>query len=422
MKKFLVLLVLAAIAGTTIAWGVNKRNYVDREAYFASFSMAPSDYDSLTKIRSSQDVDLSSKARVEVIGELTYDFGVMSPNTEGEHVFRIKNTGEDDLTLRLGATTCKCTLGELKNNTLAPGEESDIKLSWSVKSGQAEFNQTAQVITNDPYQVVLNFEIEGKVVEDLEVVPETWTFGEVATGEPIELSGTIYNFMDQDIKPTKLSFSSQEMTDLATFEVEPFKPTEEADGSRNIARQAFRVKIKIDAGMRQGAVSQNFVFGFRKLDENGEEVPVPDSDGEEEFDYYVSTSTQGRVVGWLGMMLNSKIKGEPGGGYIFNIGKIGSDDPLIVKTYVVLKGNERENTKLSVSGIVPNKVIKARLGEPLGRGSMTLYPLEIEFMPGEETVARLGSHSKDYGQVIIESDNPKVTKMRIALKFSVEGR
>jgi hypothetical protein len=53
---------------------------------------------------------------------------------------------------------------------------------------------------------------------------------------------------------------------------------------------------------------------------------------------------------------------------------------------------------------------------------MTLYPLEIEFMPGEETVARLGIHSKDYGQVIIESDNPKVTKMRIALKFSVEGR
>lgn len=422
MKKFLVLLVLAAIAGTTIAWGVNKRNYADREAYFASFSMAPSDYDSLTKVRSSKDVDLSSKARVEVIGELVHDFGVMSPNTEGEHVFRIKNAGEDDLTLRLGATTCKCTLGELKNSTLAPGEESDITLSWSVKSGQAEFNQTAQVITNDPYRVVLNFEIVGKVVEDLEVVPETWTFGEVATGEPIEMSGTIYNFMDQDIKPTKLSFSSQEMTDLATFEVEPFIPTEETDESRHIARQAFRVTIKIDAGMRQGAVSQNFVFGFRKLDENGEEVPIPDSDGDEEFDYYVSTSTQGRVVGWLGMMLNSKIKGEPGGGYIFNIGKIGTEDPLVIKTYVVLKGNERENTKLSVSGIVPNKVIKARLGEPLGRGSMTLYPLEIEFMPGEETVARLGSHSKDYGQVIIESDNPKVTKMRIALKFSVEGR
>ena len=110
MKKFLVLLVLAAIVGTTIAWGVNQRNYVDREAYFASFSMEPSDYGSLTKVRSSKDVDLSSKARVEVIGELTHDFGVMSPNTEGEHVFRIKNTGEDDLTLRLGATTCKFTL------------------------------------------------------------------------------------------------------------------------------------------------------------------------------------------------------------------------------------------------------------------------------------------------------------------------
>ena len=74
-------------------------------------------------------------ARVELLGEPTHDFGMMSPETEGEHVFVIKNVGEEDLTLRLGATTCKCTLGELDADRLKPGEQTEIKLSWKVKWG-----------------------------------------------------------------------------------------------------------------------------------------------------------------------------------------------------------------------------------------------------------------------------------------------
>ncbi len=418
MKKFLAVLVVAALAGTSVAWVINYRRFAARPAYFGPLTMTVSMSDVMAERAKLQNV---SKARVELLDELNYDFGVMSPNSEGEHIFRVKNVGEGKLTLKLGATTCKCTLGELDNSSLAPGEETEIKLSWSVKEGTADFSQTAQVITNDPTRVVLTFGISGKVISDIDVVPDTWTFGEVATGEPIELGGTIYNFMSNDIKPTEMRFSSQEMTDLATFDVEPYQPTAESDGAYVNARQAFRVKVNIAPGMRQGAVSQNFMFGFVKLDENGQEIATT-NDGSEEQGYYAIASTQGRVIGSLSMLPNSKITGEPGGGYLFDIGKIGKEDPLVVKSFVVLKGEERENTTLRVGNVVPSSVIKATLGEPKGRGSMTLYPLEIEFTPGPETVQRLGSSGDDYGQVVIESDNPKVTKMRIALKFSVDGR
>ena len=53
---------------------------------------------------------------------------------------------------------------------------------------------------------------------------------------------------------------------------------------------------------------------------------------------------------------------------------------------------------------------------------MTLYPLEIELVPGDEPVERLGNNKDDYGTIWIESDNPKVSKMRVALKFAIEGR
>lgn len=88
----------------------------------------------------------------------------------------------------------------------------------------------------------------------------------------------------------------------------------------------------------------------------------------------------------------------------------------------MLKGSERDNTTLRVGAISPEGVLKARLGEPKSRGTMTLYTLEIEVVPGDQPIARLGKNKDDYGNVWIESDNPKVTKMRIAVKFAVDPR
>ncbi|MCG8652715.1 MAG: hypothetical protein MI861_22945, partial [Pirellulales bacterium] len=80
-------------------------------------------------------------------------------------------------------------------------------------------------------------------------------------------------------------------------------------------------------------------------------------------------------------------------------------------------------TNLKIGEVSPSSVIKATLGEPTaGQGSMKLFPLEIEIVPGEEAIARLGKNKDDYGNVWIESDNPKVTKMRIAVKFAVDPR
>ena len=122
------------------------------------------------------------------------------------------------------------------------------------------------------------------------------------------------------------------------------------------------------------------------------------------------------------MITSSKLTGQTGGGYVYDFGRITKDDPLKVKTFVVLKGSDRDNTNLSVGEIYPDGVVKATLGEPKGRGSMKLYPLELELIPGKELIERLGNDNEDYGSVWIESDNPKVTKMRVALKFAIEPR
>ncbi len=72
--------------------------------------------------------------------------------------------------------------------------------------------------------------------------------------------------------------------------------------------------------------------------------------------------------------------------------------------------------------VYPAEHEKATLGEPKNRGTMTLYPLEIELVRGDLPVERLGNNSEDFGTVWIESDNPKVSKMRVALTFSIDAR
>ena len=420
MTKFLLGIVVAAAVGTTAGWAINYFNYGRVVGYFGPFS-TDSDFQASDLVTSLPADTGDSGAKVKMLTSQGYDFGMMKPGDEGEHIFRIENAGTENLLLRLGATTCKCTLGDLERESLAPGESTDVKLSWTVKAGgEPEFQQSAQILTNDPDKVAITLEITGRIVSDVELVPATWSFGEVGTGEPLEITGKIYNFMDEKMRPGKPSFSSDELTEFSTFEVEEFTPTKEEDGIRGTAIQGFNVKVKVRPGMRQGAVSQNFQLPFERLDEDGNPIPLTDEaaalGGE-----VVLVRTTGKIVGLLGM-IGARLSGAEGGGYLYDLSKLGKEGNLKAKAFVVLRGDERKTTKLKIADrVVPEGSIKATLGEPNDRGTMTLFPIEIELIPGKDRVERLGTTKDDYGSIWIESDNIKITPMRIAIKFAIDG-
>lgn len=415
MKNLWTWILLSALIGIATAAVTNYATFGNRQAFFGPFEMdGQMTAKDLPEYRQSFLPD--GRPRVELIDETSFNFGLMAPDTEGEHRFRIKNVGDGDLRLRLGASTCKCTLGDLDKEMLAPGEETEIKLTWTVKAGLTEFSQSAEVITNDPDSVVIRLAITGEVVKEIDLVPATWTFGEVATGEPIEVTGKVYSFLDTDIKLNDLTFTKQELSDLSEFIVEPFQPTEENDGIRGIARQGFKVTAKIKPGLRQGAVSQNLRMMLTRLDESGEAIPT-----EGDLKEFISAPTRGAIIGPLSMILTSRLSGQEGGGYVYDFGRLSETDSLVGKAFVVLKGSERDRTELRIGETAPEGVVVARLGEPKGQGSAKLYPLEIELIRGEEAVERSGRNSGDFGSVWIESDNPKVTKMRIGLKFAIEA-
>ena len=56
------------------------------------------------------------------VGETEYDFGSMDSNATDSHEFIFRNVGDAPLTLEAGKTTCKCTLSDIGDGTILPGE------------------------------------------------------------------------------------------------------------------------------------------------------------------------------------------------------------------------------------------------------------------------------------------------------------
>jgi hypothetical protein len=433
MKTLIACLCLAAV-GVAVGVNINQRRYGHYQA-----ALGPISYRgeiSAENAMASLEKDWAKTfPKVELPDGNTHDFGVMAPEEEGEHIFRIKNVGEAPLTLVIGASTCKCTIGELGDESLQPGEETEVKMSWSVKTNESSFGQSAELRTNDPTNVAIRLEITGQVVRQVQLVPEEITFGEIAAGEDVEFEVKVFNYKDQLLKPGDVKFSDADVNDLASIEVTPFQPSAE-DGVNEAAKQGFLVKATIKPGLKQGPVNQNLILNLQPADghtanEDGpEEKPGEDktaadsenaasADSDQSFVYIPVT---GRIVGVLSLLPNTRMTGVSGGGYIYNFGILKDDDDLTAKIFVSLKGSEHATTKLSIGEIEPAENVEATLGDRIEKDKMTLYRLQLRLKPGAESVDRLGMNKGDYGFLMIESDNPKVPALKLILKFSLPAR
>ena len=416
--KFLLALFLVAFCGTAVAWSVIDRKYGRAEVLFGVL-----DLDGQVTAKQIEEVvnlePVTAFAKADLPDGSVYDFGIMQPDEKGQHEFRIRNAGDIPLTLRLGATSCKCTLGSLVNDQLGPGEETTVKMEWTVQTEANVFSQTAELRTNDPENPAVQLKVRGNVVRGVEIVPKDWTFGEIAAGEPIEMVAKVYNHSDRDIRPKDPSFSTQFMRENGAFEIEPFTPGAE-DGVHAEARQGFIVTARVAAGMPTGYAQGNFMFGYEHLDEQGNPVPADPKSPDKTI--FVSAGVSGRVVGILGMIPSAKLKEVQDGTFLFDLGRLNPRDEPESKALVLVKGSERDKIRLRVAEVMPAGVFDVSLEEPTIRASSALYRLVIRLDPGVEPIEKLGNHKDDYGWVLIDAENAEISPMRLLLKFSVSAR
>lgn len=144
--------------------------------------------------------------------EPSFHFGLMDPLTVGEHTFVIENAGETPLLLAGGKSSCKCTLSDLAQAEVAPGEAYEVTLRWNSGHASREFNQSATVITNDPQRPELQLRVSGEVRAVLAALPTSLPLGRLIPEEESRFQFAVYSQVWESMEIVEVKCSNEHFT------------------------------------------------------------------------------------------------------------------------------------------------------------------------------------------------------------------
>ena len=361
-----------------------------------------------------------------VVGGEVHDFGAMRSGGEGEHRFVIRNDGGVPLTLRIGASTCKCTVGELDVDSVPPGEEAEVRLSWTVKTNQDQFSQMAEVITNDPESPAVQLRVQGRVLNDYVWEPEALTIGSLTPTSGYEGEAVLYVHREGDYEVAESGWSDPEIGDRATVEVSPLPRGAFASEHRD-AVAAYRVRFSLPEGLPEGSLNKpvRLVLVDRGgEDEGSAENARPDDN---DVDAAVSGSdrqalllpVRGEVVAALRLVSGRRVKRGEDGRYSLNLGRTQiAELPLDAETLIMVKGDVGA---LRVEKTEPAG-LAAQLGEPKTRGSLTMVPLSIRIDAADPPDENGSSDGNNYfGRVVVAADNEPDASLTVDVRLDIES-
>jgi hypothetical protein len=102
--------------------------------------------------------------KIEIAGELIYDFGTMPQESKGSHDWEIKNVGDGTLELWLQRWTTFGNLPKLPGKvTVEPDDSFRIHLNWETKHLRSPYSKGAVIGTNDPKLPEIRIAVKGNI-------------------------------------------------------------------------------------------------------------------------------------------------------------------------------------------------------------------------------------------------------------------
>ena len=143
----------------------------------------------------------------------SHDFGEMILGTSGSHVFTVTNTGEGPLELKVGGSTCSCTIGDLEDSSLPPGGSTQATLNWTIKNPNPIFEHSARINTTDPHNRTVNLVVHGRVIAGLFTMPQgELDFGNISFDQSGHIEGMVLSDVSEDFEVTRFESSVPELT------------------------------------------------------------------------------------------------------------------------------------------------------------------------------------------------------------------
>lgn len=321
------------------------------------------------------------------VTETDFDFGTMNPHSTARHDFSIRNTGTAPLKLRVGTTTCKCTISDVADKDLAPGESTFVAVQWTT-SDLSPFGQTATIFTNDPQRKSVDFVVKGKVhvvagFDEPEIILDA-----VAPDEPLTIERLVYSQVWNTLSITDLQ---SEIKDLS-WETLPVDP---AEVPTLAAKSATRLRLKIPANSFPRRHQESLKLTVKPEQEEAYPLQLP------------LTATPLRRLAFYGPGLDSD-------GVIY-VGNITAGTSKRLKLLVKVRDREATlaNAKVTIS---PEFLVTDMQPHP---GKSGLYDLTIDI---PDDVQACQYNSTPIGRLKIETGHPRLDDVELKMSFAIVPR
>jgi len=333
--------------------------------------------------------------KVKIINGERYDFGTMDRNAHGTHSFIVLNDGDAPLTLTTGQPSCSVCIKvfQVAKDVLQPGERTEVKIEWDVKTSDGEFEQSGPLNTNDKIRPSVHLSIHGHVLDTVRADRSDIHFHDLSPNETANGQINIYAFREPDLRVEKHEF---ENPDHEKFFNVSFTPVTSDDLAREKATSGLKMNVEVKPGLPYGDFNEAV-----NVSTNQSSDPV-------------KVQIIGNVASDI-MLVGQNVSREKS---IVSLGAISQKDGKKQTIFLIVKGPHRDETKVELASYEPTSEFKARLGEPIRDSAKTLrYPIVIEVPPGARPVTRLEG---SYAKINITTTHPEIKEVNIKVRYVVK--
>jgi hypothetical protein len=331
-----------------------------------------------------------------VVDEPHFNFGSMERGREKSHEFVIRNAGDAPLRLRVGQTSCKCTLSEVDSSAIEPGESTRVKLEWTAKVERGPFRQTAMIHTNDPQQPEIELQIDGEIVQSSNIEPPDFAFDKIEVGQSKTAQVYVMAMLQDELTVNSAELTVDENRDKFDVKVEKVPKDQLPNKS---AHDGVCVTVTVKPGLPVGRFYQYVTLDTNLKD--GEKVHIP---------------VVGRVVGDISMHGTNWREDEG----VLVLGGIKSSEGRKARINLVVRGEEAQDIKFEVGSVDPSEM-KVTIGEPKRiKNALVHVPVDIEIPAGTRPMARLATAQGEEARVVIKTSHPVMKELAFGVRFAVE--
>ncbi|NLS93771.1 MAG: DUF1573 domain-containing protein [Planctomycetaceae bacterium] len=382
--RITIILLVAAVAGTALGAGIAARSFYrfPEQSNLELGLVAPEK--NLTEGFPSVEVD-----------EKEYDFGAMDSHLTGKHAFVFRNVGKAPLKLEAGQTTCKCTLSDIGDGIIPPGESGEVTLEWHGRDFVGPFSQTATIKTNDPRNLLVDLKVHGEMIAKARLVPDSLLFTSATAGQAAHGSVTLFGYGDAPWKLTGYEVDEPEGVDVSYSPLSSDEVKQEA-----YAKFGYRIEVTTKPGLPLGPFKRRIRLLTSAEDPKELSLPVQGT---------ISSEIAILGAGWhadQGMLRLGTLEGSK----------------TVRKLLLRVGGLQPDQVQFEVAEVHPEFVV-VRLGEPSSPpGSrVAVTPLEIEIPEGSPPCNFLGPNLERLGRIRLKTTHASVKELDIHLQFLIRG-